>query len=84
MKEFSFLIVAGGSGSRIGGLEKQFRCLGGRPLWRWSVELAESLSDEGIKEIVLVLPEGRTAIEKDISFCRLPMRTVSGGATRPG
>lgn len=82
MKEFSFLIVAGGSGRRIGGMEKQFRLLGGRPLWRWSVELAESLCDEGIEEIVLVLPEGREEREEDLSFCHLPWRIVSGGATR--
>ena len=57
---FSFLIVAGGSGSRIGGLEKQFRVLGGlrgeeKPLWRWSVDLALRA---GMGEIVLVVPVG--------------------------
>lgn len=83
MKEFSFLIVAGGSGRRIGGVEKQFRLLGGRPLWRWSLELAESLGDEGIREIVLVLPEARAKSEEDLSFCRLSWQIASGGATRP-
>ncbi|MDR1733129.1 MAG: 2-C-methyl-D-erythritol 2,4-cyclodiphosphate synthase [Synergistaceae bacterium] len=80
MKEFSFLVVAGGSGSRIGGLEKQFRSLGDGPLWLWSVRLAESLKNEGVSEIVLVLPEGRH-IENFPSFS-LPFRVASGGATR--
>ena len=34
MKDFSFVIVAGGSGSRMGGEKKQFRLLEGRPLWQ--------------------------------------------------
>jgi molybdopterin-guanine dinucleotide biosynthesis protein A len=54
-KSFSFLIVAGGSGSRIGGREKQFRLLGKekrKPLWCWSFDLAVSLCDFGVDEVV--------------------------------
>lgn len=83
MKEFSFVIVAGGSGSRIGGLEKQFRVLGGRPLWRWSVDLASSMRDRGIREIVLVLPSERLETGEDLSSCSLPVHIVSGGTARP-
>ncbi|HET7282624.1 MAG TPA: bifunctional 2-C-methyl-D-erythritol 4-phosphate cytidylyltransferase/2-C-methyl-D-erythritol 2,4-cyclodiphosphate synthase [Sphingomicrobium sp.] len=32
------LIVAAGSGSRIGGVPKQFRSLGGKPVLRWAVD----------------------------------------------
>ncbi|MDR1873836.1 MAG: 2-C-methyl-D-erythritol 2,4-cyclodiphosphate synthase [Synergistaceae bacterium] len=85
MREFSFLIVAGGSGSRIGGLEKQFRLLGGKPLWMWSAELAESMCGTCIRgacvrEIVLVLPSGQRETSAHFS---LPFRVVSGGPTRP-
>jgi 2-C-methyl-D-erythritol 4-phosphate cytidylyltransferase/2-C-methyl-D-erythritol 2,4-cyclodiphosphate synthase len=43
----------------MGGLPKQFRILGGRPLWRWSAAVAEDLYSRGrIDELVLVLPQG--------------------------
>jgi 2-C-methyl-D-erythritol 4-phosphate cytidylyltransferase/2-C-methyl-D-erythritol 2,4-cyclodiphosphate synthase len=81
-KSFSFLIVAGGSGSRVGGLEKQFRPLGeGKPLWRWSVEAALSARKDGVEEIVLVLPRHR-GVEENWDFSPLPVRVAFGGATR--
>jgi 2-C-methyl-D-erythritol 4-phosphate cytidylyltransferase/2-C-methyl-D-erythritol 2,4-cyclodiphosphate synthase len=81
-KSFSFVIVAGGSGSRIGGVEKQFRSLGdGKPLWQWSVEAALSVREAGVEEIVLVLPQGRE-IKEDWDFCPLPVKVASGGSTR--
>jgi 2-C-methyl-D-erythritol 4-phosphate cytidylyltransferase/2-C-methyl-D-erythritol 2,4-cyclodiphosphate synthase len=79
-KVFSFLIVAGGSGSRVGGLSKQFRPLGGRPLWRWSLEPVLSAIDVGIEEVVLVLPQGHTE-EVNILF-PLPFKTAFGGPSR--
>lgn len=54
MKEFSFVIAAGGSGSRMGGVRKQFLSLGNKPLWRWSADAAAKT--EGIREIVLIIP----------------------------
>ena len=80
---FSFLIVAGGSGSRIGGLEKQFRTLGGKPIWRWSVDLA--LRVQGVKEIVLVLPYDKDKeTPKDLGPFGVPssIKIAPGGATR--
>jgi 2-C-methyl-D-erythritol 4-phosphate cytidylyltransferase/2-C-methyl-D-erythritol 2,4-cyclodiphosphate synthase len=83
-KPFSFLIVAGGSGSRIGGREKQFRPLGGeeKPLWRWSADLAFSASKAGVKEVVLVLPQDRET--RGITEVRepLPLKVTFGGPTR--
>jgi 2-C-methyl-D-erythritol 4-phosphate cytidylyltransferase/2-C-methyl-D-erythritol 2,4-cyclodiphosphate synthase len=88
-KDFSFLIVAGGSGSRIGGLEKQFRVLGGgnsneKPVWRWSVELALSAREWGVREIVLVLPRTRGLREEDFCFSSrpLPVKLAAGGTAR--
>lgn len=78
---YSFLIVAGGSGSRIGGLRKQFRALGGKPLWRWSAECAASLKDRGVGEIVLVFPADfyYPCDELDLG---VPVKSVAGGASR--
>ncbi|MEA3283420.1 MAG: 2-C-methyl-D-erythritol 2,4-cyclodiphosphate synthase [Synergistota bacterium] len=78
MSEWSFMIMAAGRGSRLGGTPKQFRFLGGHPMWEWSFDLALSL---GIEEIVLVLPE-------DWDERLYPVRTreglsiVRGGCTR--
>ena len=80
-KQFSFLIVAGGGGSRIGGLEKQFRELGGKPMWRWSVDLA--LRVYGVNEIILVLPAGYDAAGcVDFDENAVPLKIARGGATR--
>ena len=83
MKHFSFLIVAGGSGSRIGGERKQFRLLGGRPLWRCSADLAASLWRDGIAEVVLVLPRGEVAPQPWPEAGPVPLRLAEGGASRP-
>lgn len=53
----AFVILAAGTGTRLGGEPKQFRLLGGRPVWKWSVETAWTLHREKlIDRIVLVLP----------------------------
>ena len=77
MKKFSFVIVAGGSGSRMGGERKQFRLLGGRPMWRWSAEMAASMAEEGIGEIVLVLPRGEVTPPPWRQSARIPLRLAS-------
>ena len=79
------MIVAGGSGSRIGGLGKQFRALGEekKPLWRWSVDLA--LRAE-MGEIVLVLPAGHDDVMDDMEGAPfldgVSIKIAPGGATR--
>lgn len=83
MKDFSFLIVAGGSGSRMGGEKKQFRLLGGRPLWRWSADLAASMVADGIAEVVLVLPRGEVVPQPWPEGGAVPLRLAEGGASRP-
>ena len=73
MKKFSFVIVAGGSGSRMGGTKKQFMTLSGRKLWQWSAETAGKC--EFVREVILVVPEG-TAID-------IPnIKTTYGGSER--
>ena len=83
MKDFSFVIVAGGSGSRMGGEKKQFRLLEGRPLWRWSADLAASMRGDGVAEIVLVLPCGDAHPQPWPEDCPVPLRIAEGGAVRP-
>lgn len=81
-RHWSFLIAAGGSGSRLGGQPKQFRMLGSRPMWRWSFDVAERLCRAGIVEdIVLVVPDSlKNNIAADVSA--LGITLVSGGRTR--
>ena len=69
-KSVSFVIVAGGKGTRMGGEQKQFMVLGGRPLWRWSYDV---LSPENINEAVLVIPQG-TELRDIPANMKVPLR----------
>jgi 2-C-methyl-D-erythritol 4-phosphate cytidylyltransferase len=77
------IIVAGGTGSRMGGeLPKQFMLLKGKPvLWYTLNAFIEAYED---MQIILVLPEAHrekgNAIAKEFPFNRI--RTTIGGATR--
>lgn len=85
-RAWSFLIVAGGSGSRLGGEPKQFRRLGDTPVWKWSARVAESLWNDGrVSELVVVVPpEYLKAVEDDCGTLKMPSRAVCGGAVRSG
>lgn len=77
MRDFSFIIAAGGQGRRLGG-KKQFMTLGGRELWRWSAENA-AMTD-GVREIILVIPQNETLTPE---WTRdVPLRVVNGGSER--
>lgn len=82
-RSWSFLIVAAGTGSRIGGMPKQFRLLGDRPVWKWSANTAETLWREGeISELVLVVPE-RDLEEVSVTHGMvMPTVVVAGGTAR--
>lgn len=80
-KKAAGIIVAAGSGSRLGGkIPKQFQILGGKPVLRWSVEAM--LCCNRMAAIVVVAPE------PDLHFVRslLPhawhIHVVAGGPTR--
>lgn len=85
MTEWSLIVVAGGSGRRLGGAPKQFRLLEGRPVWRWSADVGAHLVRKGlVSEIVLVVPQGRNQV-CDEAFCQgepVPVRIVEGGKER--
>ncbi len=57
-RECSVILVAGGSGNRMGGgVPKQLRPLLGLPLFLWSAKFFNGCAEVG--EIVLVVPQGR-------------------------
>lgn len=73
------VIVAGGTGSRIGGPPKQFREVGGRPMLAWSC--ARFTAHPEVDEVVVVVP---AAIASDPPgwLRRSDVRLTAGGATR--
>ena len=83
MKKF-VIIVAGGSGSRMGTeLPKQFLKLGGKPVLMHTIQLFFDFDPES--EIILVLPMAQQDVWADLcikhSFL-LPHQIVHGGETR--
>lgn len=83
IKTWSFIIVAGGTGTRLGGTPKQFRLLNGQPVWKWSAKIVEKLWDEGtISELVLVVPQEYLSEVKEQCDFRIPIQTIAGGSTR--
>lgn len=83
MERTAVIIVAGGSGRRMGeGLPKQFRFLGNTPVLARTIGLfADALPGA---EIVVVLPEGHIPFWKDLAarFDVAGHRVVAGGAER--
>ncbi len=81
-KTWSFIIAAGGHGSRLGGEAKQFRILGGIPVWQWSFAVAEELLDTGrISEIVVVLSAEMNELSEKLN--KIPcIKTALAGAER--
>lgn len=82
-ESWSFIIVGGGTGSRLGGTPKQLRILGGRPVWKWSANIAEKLWENGtVEELVIVVPEEHLAEVKRDFDMKIPTRFTAGGTTR--
>ncbi len=75
----SAVIVAAGSGTRLGGEPKQFRQLGDRPLLAWSCSLFASHAE--VKQIVVVLPRSLAESPPDW-LNQFDLTIVTGGATR--
>jgi 2-C-methyl-D-erythritol 4-phosphate cytidylyltransferase len=78
-KRIGVVIAAGGSGRRIGGVPKQFRDVGGRPLLAWSC--ARFSAHDGVGPIVVVLPDDLVA-DPPPWLGAWDVRVVAGGATR--
>lgn len=85
MPRFSLVIAAAGRGTRAGGgIPKQFRPLGGVPLWKWSAAAAERLFSAGIiAEAVLVLPRERVEdASGETKSLACPFTVCAGGDER--
>ena len=81
----SVIIVAGGSGSRMGGdVPKQFMLLAGRPILMHTIEAFHKFDNQ--MNIVLVLPAGQHDYWRKLctehSFNKIDYQLVDGGATR--
>ncbi|GHV51982.1 bifunctional enzyme IspD/IspF [Synergistales bacterium] len=80
---WAFVLMAAGSGSRMGGTPKQFRLLGGIPLWLWSARVAEGLYRRGaIDELIVVFPPGYDT--RIIHELRCPVIFTRGSDLREG
>jgi 2-C-methyl-D-erythritol 4-phosphate cytidylyltransferase len=82
--QFYVVIVAGGSGKRMGAeIPKQFLELAGRPVLMHTIERFKAFSES--IEIITVLPENQLRhwmdLQKRYSFT-IPQTIVKGGATR--
>ncbi|MBL7976793.1 MAG: 2-C-methyl-D-erythritol 4-phosphate cytidylyltransferase [Bacteroidetes Order II. Incertae sedis bacterium] len=79
----SVVIPAGGRGTRLGGLKKQYRLLGGVPLLVRSTQVFESCDEVG--EVVLVCPPGEESVveawQEEYGLSKIK-KIVSGGVTR--
>ncbi|MGI9037398.1 MAG: IspD/TarI family cytidylyltransferase, partial [Gemmatimonadota bacterium] len=73
------VVVAGGTGSRLGGEPKQFRLLGGRPLLAWSC--ARFRTHPGVDGLVVVLP-AELAADPPAWLVAFDPVVVAGGETR--
>jgi len=80
----STIIVAGGSGTRMGGpIPKQFLLLKGRPLLCWTIEAFHRY--DPAMPIILVLPQQQITVWKTLCIghhFHLPHTIVPGGAER--
>ena len=78
------IIVAGGSGTRMGGpIPKQFMLLNGRPLLCWTIEAFHRF-DRGMA-IIVVLPENQIPLWKSLCIghhFHVPHETTAGGEER--
>jgi 2-C-methyl-D-erythritol 4-phosphate cytidylyltransferase/2-C-methyl-D-erythritol 2,4-cyclodiphosphate synthase len=75
------IIVAAGSGSRLGGATpKQFLTLGGKPMLLWSVEAM--LQCKNVATIVVVAPPGEENRVRSLLPHAWHLHVIPGGATR--
>lgn len=77
------IVVAAGSSSRMGGIDKAFAVLGGHPVLWWSLALMNSAP--GVDEIAIVVRADQLALARELcdsTGARKPRSIVTGGARR--
>jgi len=83
LKKWSFVILIGGKGNRLGGTPKQYRMLCGKPLWVWSFDLAKNLvSMKEADEVIVVAPAEDIDLLRQRLACYPWAKVVCGGSTR--
>ena len=75
----SAVIVAAGSGTRMGGVSKPLIDLGGKTVLERVLDAVSAA--ETVDDIVLVCRKSNE-IDTIVSRCKKPIKTVEGGATR--
>ncbi|HRK75349.1 MAG TPA: IspD/TarI family cytidylyltransferase, partial [Rhodothermales bacterium] len=79
----SVVIPAGGRGTRMGGLRKQYRLLGNAPLLVRTIQVFEACHEVG--EVILVCPQGEERVveawQEEYGLFKIK-KIVSGGLTR--
>lgn len=78
-ESLSVVVVAAGSGTRLGGENKVWRLLDGRPLWWWAASRFSGLVQEGV---VVVGEERLAEAEALLPSLSFPARTICGGRER--
>lgn len=81
--DLRLVVPAAGSGSRLGGQQKQFRLLGGKPLLIQSIRPFVSLPS--LRELVVATDGDHVAVVLDelkVEFPGIPIKVVEGGETR--
>ena len=74
------VIVAGGSGKRMGDVYKQFSLIAGKELFFYSVE---KFLEYGIKRVILVVPKEKLSqLEEKTSEFKEKIKVVAGGKRR--
>lgn len=74
------VIVAGGSGERMGDVYKQFSPVGGKELFLYSVE---KFLEYGVKRVILVVPEEKLSqLEEKTSEYKKKVKVIIGGKRR--
>lgn len=79
-KVIEAVIVAGGSGKRMGDVYKQFSLVAGKELFLYSLE---EFLEYGVEKVVLVVPEKKISNTKEkVSKFDKKIKVVSGGVRR--
>ena len=73
------IILAGGSGTRFGGLNKVYRDLDGQPVLRWSIDVLAGLVGH---VVVVARPQDHSLLEPILEGHEISL--ASGGETRTG
>ncbi|GLY27512.1 IspD/TarI family cytidylyltransferase [Kineosporia sp. NBRC 101731] len=82
----AFVVLAGGSGTRVGaGENKVYLPLGGRPVVSWALSWADEVPEVG-RVVLVIRPQDEAQAKEAVAAAdiRLPVEIIHGGVTRHG